>query len=174
MDPIRKAYKQMLTEDSSEYTVVPLTDKNHIKQALDLGVNEFAPHAGGNKSMVRSLLSQHDPEMSRAVLHKGKVVGAYFLKHGNVPAVSDQYQHHFDADIKGKRGVEGVGLVIHPDHRGHGVGTQLKNYTQSLNADYVWGGQLKSLNNIHHWLKRRKVIYENPYMHITYQSINQK
>jgi len=169
LDNVYKAYVKLL--ESNNYSIVPLTNAEHAKQAISLGVSEFSPDVNNDHAKTEKILSEYDPQLSRAVLHNGNVVGAYFLRHHNIDKYDDKYSDNFHSDIKDKSGVEGIGLVIHPDHRGHGVGTKLKDYTKTIKADYIWGYQLKSLNNIDHWLKRRKLISENPDEYVTYQKL---
>ena len=52
------------------------------------------------------------------------------------------------------------------------IGKQLIVYPETIGADYIWGYQLKQLDNINDWLKRRKIYHENPGMYITYQIFN--
>jgi hypothetical protein len=48
----------------------------------------------------------------------------------------------------------------------------LINYPTSMGYDYVWGYQLKMLDNINDWLKRRKIYADIGNMFITYQIFN--
>jgi hypothetical protein len=65
------------------------------------------------------------------------------------------------------KGVEGVLLAIDKDIRGQGWGDKLKEYPKTLDVDYIWGQQLKGLNNLNDWLKRRELIGENEEVYIT-------
>lgn len=72
------------------------------------------------------------------------------------------------------KGVEGVLLAIDKDIRGQGWGDKLKEYPKTLGVDYIWGQQLKGLNNLNDWLKRRELIGENEEIYITVEIYKNK
>ncbi len=65
------------------------------------------------------------------------------------------------------KGVEGVVLAVSEEVRGQGWGNKLKDFPKTLEVDYIWGQQLKSLNNVEDWLKRRELVAETPSVYIT-------
>lgn len=65
------------------------------------------------------------------------------------------------------KGVEGVVLAVSEEVRGQGWGNKLKDFPKTLEIDYIWGQQLKSLNNLEDWLKRRELIAETQSVYIT-------
>ena len=65
------------------------------------------------------------------------------------------------------KGVEGVLLVVDESIRGKGCGNKLKDYPKTLGFDYIWGQQLKTIGNLHDWLKRRKLIAQTKTVYIT-------
>ena len=65
------------------------------------------------------------------------------------------------------KGVEGILLAVDNDIRGLGWGNKLKDYPKNLGFDYIWGQQLKSLNNLTDWLKRRELVGETKEIYIT-------
>lgn len=65
------------------------------------------------------------------------------------------------------KGVEGVVLAVSDKIRGQGWGNKLKDYPKTLGYDYIWGQQLKVLNNLEDWLKRRELIDERNNVYIT-------
>ena len=67
------------------------------------------------------------------------------------------------------KGIEGVVLAVSEEVRGQGWGNKLKDYPKTLEIDYIWGQQLKSLNNLEDWLKRRELIAETQSVFITAQ-----
>jgi len=67
------------------------------------------------------------------------------------------------------KGIEGVVLAVSEEVRGQGWGNKLKDYPKTLEIDYIWGQQLKSLNNLEDWLKRRELITETQSVFITAQ-----
>ena len=65
------------------------------------------------------------------------------------------------------KGLEGVLLAVDKSIRGMGWGNKLKDYPKTLGIDYIWGQQLKTLNNLNDWLKRRKLVGETNSVYIT-------
>jgi hypothetical protein len=65
------------------------------------------------------------------------------------------------------KGVEGVVLAVSEEIRGQGWGNKLKDFPKILEIDYIWGQQLKSLNNLEDWLKRRELVAETQSVYIT-------
>lgn len=99
----------------------------------------------------------------------GEVAGFYFLKEETIPNDGNPEPYN---TLKNMRGVEGVGLGIFKKYMGLGLGKKLIEYPKSIGYDYIWGYQLKSLENIDDWLKRREIYVETPQMYITYQIFN--
>jgi hypothetical protein len=64
-------------------------------------------------------------------------------------------------------GVEGVLLAVDKSIRGMGWGNKLKDFPKTLGFDYIWGQQLKTLNNLIDWLKRRELVGETNSVYIT-------
>jgi len=64
-------------------------------------------------------------------------------------------------------GVHGVLLAVDSEIRGLGWGNKLKDYPKTMGYSYIWGEQLKSLNNIKDWLKRRDLLADTNYSYIT-------
>lgn len=90
-----------------------------------------------------------------------KIMGLYLLgdKQLDSLTISEKY-------LK-LNGVEGVLLAVSEEVRGQGWGNMLKDYPKTLEFDYIWGQQLKSLNNLEDWLKRRELIAETKSVYIT-------
>lgn len=65
------------------------------------------------------------------------------------------------------KGIEGVLLAVDKSIQGQGWGNKLKDFPKTLGFDYIWGQQLKSLNNLQDWLKRRIFITETDGVYIT-------
>lgn len=72
------------------------------------------------------------------------------------------------------KGIEGVLLAVDKSIRGQGWGNKLKDYTSTLGFDYIWGQQLKKLNNLSDWLKRRVLIAELNNCYITLEIFVEK
>ena len=90
-----------------------------------------------------------------------KIKGLYLL--GNNQLYSFWSNEKYD----GLKGIEGVLLVVDKEIRGQGWGNILKEYPKTLEVDYIWGQQLKTLNNIGDWLKRREIVGETTAAYIT-------
>ena len=88
---------------------------------------------------------------------ENELVGLYLLGDNQIP-------HN---DFSEMKGIEGVLLVIDDKYRGMGWGDKLKEYPKTMGYDYIWGQQLKTLNNLQDWLKRRELIITTPYVYIT-------
>ncbi len=72
------------------------------------------------------------------------------------------------------RGIEGVLLAVDKSIQGQGWGNRLKDYTRTLGFDYIWGQQLKPLNNLKDWLKRRELVGEVENCYITLEDFTVK
>jgi hypothetical protein len=90
-----------------------------------------------------------------------KIMGLYLLGNSQLDSLTliEKY-------VKLK-GIEGVLLVVNEEIRGQGWGDKLKDYPKTLDFDYIWGQQLKTLNNLEYWLKRRELITETKSVYIT-------
>lgn len=90
-----------------------------------------------------------------------KLLGTYLLGDLQVDSIikTDKY--------KKLKGVEGVLLAVDESLRGQGWGTKLKEYPNILGFDYVWGQQLKTLNNLKDWLKRRVLVGQTDSVYVT-------
>jgi hypothetical protein len=90
-----------------------------------------------------------------------RIMGVYLLGDSQLDSltVNEKYTN--------LKGVEGVLLAVSEEIRGLGWGNELKNYPKTLEIDYIWGQQLKTLNNVDDWLKRRELIAETKSVYIT-------
>ena len=78
-----------------------------------------------------------------------EVAGFYFLTPRNLRSNGDIVDEMV--------GVQGVALGVSNKFKNMGLGKMLIEYPAELGYDYVWGQQLKQLENIDDWLKRRKI-----------------
>jgi len=92
---------------------------------------------------------------------KNEIKGVYLL--GDQPIESLVKTEEY----KDLKGVEGVVLAVDSELRGKGWGTKLKDYPKTMGFDYIWGQQLKTLNNLEDWLKRRVLVAETKSVYIT-------
>jgi hypothetical protein len=122
-------------------------------------VKSFNVSGLGRLNMVDSIL-ESDFNISKKLVVGNRVIGFYLLAPRsifkelprNCKIVGDLNKY------KNKRGVEGIALAIIPEFRGKGYGNLLKDLPKTLGFDYVFGGQMKKLNNLDDWLKRRELI----------------
>jgi len=107
----------------------------------------------------------------------GKVIGAYVLS--DRTSLMDCISSGFSARefaipkeeidwLKSHKGIQGVALAVDPEYKSQGYGKMLIDYSLKLPYDYIWGLQQSNLNNLQHWLKRRKLVAQSPGMNVTY------
>lgn len=70
------------------------------------------------------------------------------------------------------KGIEGILLAVDKSIQGQGWGNKLKDYPKTMGVDYIWGQQLKTLNNLQDWLKRRVWIASTKNVHITLEKFS--
>lgn len=73
---------------------------------------------------------------------------------------------------KNRKGLEGISLLVQNKYRGLGIGKNLIKKSIEIakenDCDYIFGGQLKTLRNLKHWLKTGRIlIAENDVLNIT-------
>ncbi len=90
-----------------------------------------------------------------------KIMGLYLLGNSQLDSLIENEKY---VELKG---VEGVLLAVSEEIRGRGWGNKLKDFPKTLEVDYIWGQQLKSLNNLEDWLKRRELVAETQSVYIT-------
>ena len=90
-----------------------------------------------------------------------KIMGLYLLGNSQLDSLIENEKY---VELKG---VEGVLLAVSEEIRGQGWGNKLKDFPKTLEVDYIWGQQLKTLNNLEDWLKRRELVAETQSVFIT-------
>jgi hypothetical protein len=121
------------------------------------------------RDLIAGELAVADPALSRAVRVGGEVAGAYFLSERPLPDALPAA-----AAFDGLRPICGEGLVVAPSHRGRGIGAMLRGLPPRLGADYVWGTQLKALDNLGDWLKRRALVADTGGCWITLEAVSEE
>lgn len=159
-----KSYELFQTNyQQEEIKLSPITTEdikflyNHLSNIFD--------RTGWSNQEVWNQISHYDKNLSVVAKINNQIAGFYFIGDDNIPEGGKDYNI-----LKKLKGVEGIALGILKEFKNKGVGKKLIEYPKTIpNINYIWGFQLKSLKNIEHWKKRRKIYYENEYLYITYQ-----
>ena len=123
---------------------------------------EFFKHVTGKEYFFAIIAQETNWNMSAMLVDDdGNLKGVYLLGELQVDSIIDTDEY------KDLKGVEGILLAVDESIRKKGWGTKLKNYPAILGFDYIWGQQLKSLNNLNDWLKRRILVGETKSVYIT-------
>jgi GNAT superfamily N-acetyltransferase len=157
-----------LNEDEQNVVIRPYSDDDFesvFNMLPDVYSKLRGMSAGSIWAVIRSQCSKSFG-LSVVVEVDGEVGGFYFLTQADLPpkegtGITDDMV-----------GIQGVALGVSSKYKNLGIGKKLIEYPQTLGADYVWGYQLKDLENINDWLKRRKIYSESAGMYITYQIFN--
>ena len=157
-----------LNEDQQNIVIRPYSDDDFesvFNMLPDVYSKLRGMSAGSIWTVIRSQCSKSFG-LSVVVEVDGGVGGFYFLTQADLPpkegtGITDDMV-----------GIQGVALGVSSKYKNLGIGKKLIEYPQTLGADYVWGYQLKDLENINDWLKRRKIYSESAGMYITYQIFN--
>lgn len=92
------------------------------------------------------------------------IVGIYLLSHRPLmDTIADESATPTEdlTQYENKKGVEGIALAVLPEYQKTGIGKKLKNVVESMPVDYVYGLQYKSLGNLEHWIKSRRVVAQS-------------
>lgn len=162
-----ESLRQQLNEGQESVVFTKISDD--LLPALEVAMKAAFP---GQSNWVFGYCMQYgDPELSIvAVDGDQRVIGFYILGDRDVLTGTRRMEPTEDlAPYQGKKGVEGIALGVIPEVRGKGIGNRLKDYPKHLGFDYVWGLQLAELNNLQHWLKRRRLVAKSKEMYATLQ-----
>lgn len=144
----------------------PETDEDVVYDKLD----EVFSKTKLPKKALWGMIGDFDYNLSVVAVVDGNIAGFYLLREEPIPEKEgEEYEM-----LSKLRGVEGVALGVFNEYKNYGIGKEMIEYPKKLGFDYIWGYQLKSLENINDWLKRRKLYAENSYMYVTYQLFNNK
>lgn len=130
---------------------IPIDKRN---ECITFAYQYFEEHI--NVELFVEIIQQETNwELSAMLIDDNKIYGLYLLGNKQI--------HHFIKDVDKKykllNGIEGVLLAIDDSIRNQGWGNKLKDFPKTYRwLDYIWGQQLKSLNNLDDWLKRRELI----------------
>lgn len=160
---IKRLVRDAIKEQKNNITIRKLKRDDFVE--IDKNIEQVFEKTNLRKETIWGMIGKIDLELSIVALVNGKLAGFYFLKEEDIP---EEHNNVYEK-LKNKRGVEGVALGVFEPYRNMGVGKELIDYTQNMDYDYIWGMQLKSLENINDWLKRRKIYYEDDFLYITYR-----
>lgn len=142
--------------------ILPI-NSNDIDEVIDLCIAEFGSHdAGGAAETSAFVKSYTDWSVSKKLVINGKLAGFMLLRPRPIKELLDESKvSELFVDLSifdNKSGVEGVALVVVPEHRGSMSAAKLTRLPQRLGYDYAYGQALKSLGNIQFWLKRSVLV----------------
>lgn len=120
--------------------------------AVDATKRAFAPKLRNDDGswIPRYTHSATDWATSRVLLRDGAPIGCYLLRPTDKAPT--------DRPGFAGNGVEGVSLVVEPEYRGMGYGRLLRSVPDRLGFDFVFGRQLKELENLESWLNSRELL----------------
>lgn len=154
----------VILEDINDIEIIHIgSDNESIEEALGVFAAAFPQHP---LDEVRDfIMSSVNWDNSIKATSNGKTVGIYLIGDRQLSDVIDDEKAEPAEDLERynqKKGVEGVALGVAPEVKGAGVGKKLKEALLSMtNADYIFGLQYKSLNNLQYWLKSRRVVAQS-------------
>jgi GNAT superfamily N-acetyltransferase len=139
--------------------IEPIHHDDH-PQVMQMMVATFKGHGMSDDMIIGYTNHVTNWNLSKKLVIDGKLVGFYLFADA-IPIKEKVAGCELHADLEqfeGLHGIEGVALVVAPEYRGSGLGNQLKDLPRTMGYDYVYGEQLKSLNNLNDWLKRRQLV----------------
>lgn len=135
--------------------------ENRQTEVFNLLKEVFSPLITINDQILIHDIETSSYIFSKGIESNGTLVGVYLLR------------PHNHASIKNLNlGIEGVALAVKAEFRNQGIGKKLINYSQTLPFDYIWGLAAVDLNNLNHWLKRRRVVGCMNNSYLTVQELN--
>jgi hypothetical protein len=160
--------------NSLEWRSMTGVPRKQIKNLVAAPFNSQISDFGGLNNLVDYIVLKSDPQISIGIFDRNNLVGAYFLTPSNVLDVIQKNDMTALEDLSkyaNKKGIEGIALVVNDSYKDLGLGTQLKNYSKTLGADYIFGLQYKTLGNLQHWLNRRRLVAENKGLYLTLEDL---
>ncbi len=138
-------------------------DESSIDEALEVFVAAFPQFELGD--VKEFIMSSTNWDNSIKATYNDQVIGIYLIGDRQLSKVIEDENAEPTEDLtdyENQIGVEGVALAVAPKAQKIGVGKKLKDALLSMtNADYIFGLQYKSLNNLQHWLKSRRVVAQS-------------
>jgi hypothetical protein len=166
----KKKLKKKIKEElqSNANIVIRQITKDDLKQIIPR-LGEVFNKTGLPSQQIWSMMQHSDFNKSIVATVDDNVAGFYFFSNDQIPYIEKDTYY----ELEKLNGIEGVALGVLKEYKNLGIGKKLIEYPKSMpNVDYIWGYQLKSLQNIDDWLKRRNIYAEGNGMYITYQLFN--
>jgi hypothetical protein len=168
--------KQLINDIKLENFALSYKDKN-IDKSMDMlklmgrGIGDIVNLT--EPVVIGIINSKINKNITKILTLNNKVIGGYVLSEADVLNVGLGVEIK---ELEHKKGVEGVALYVDDEYRDFGFGKMLRNLPRRLGYDYVFGSQLKTLNNIDDWLKHRVMVAENKsgYLTLQYYAGNEK
>jgi hypothetical protein len=168
--------KQLINDIKLENFALSYKDKN-IDKSMDMlklmgrGIGDIVNLT--EPVVIGIINSKINKNITKILTLNDKVIGGYVLSEADVLNVGLGVEIK---ELEHKKGVEGVALYVDDEYRDFGFGKMLRNLPRRLGYDYVFGSQLKTLNNIDDWLKHRVMVAENKsgYLTLQYYAGNEK
>ena len=158
-------------DDNINIRKIQETDKGDI---MELVVDSFK-HLMDPKEIPPYIDAITNYDKSIVAEQNGEIIGVYLLGDRKMSkAIKSNKCDEIYVDLDeydNLIGLEGVALITKESTRGTGVGSLLKDYVKNLGADYIWGLQYKGLNNLEHWLRRRRLAAENEELNVTVEDL---
>jgi GNAT superfamily N-acetyltransferase len=104
-----------------------------------------------------------------------EIIGCYLLNKEQIEIQQEQGSGNLDGYAE-LRGLQGVALGIRKEYRGHSFGRQLRDSVLRMTEyDYVWGYQVKTLNNLEKWIRSgRRLVGETESSYVTLMDLHEK
>jgi len=122
---------------------------------------EYFKEVTGKDYFFAIIAQETNWDLSVMLLDGDDLKGVYLFGDQGVGSLADLTAY---ANLKG---IEGVLLAVDKSVQGQGWGNKLKDYPKTMGFDYIWGQQLKTLDNLEDWLKRRVLVAETKNVWIT-------
>lgn len=156
-------------------------ETDDVDNIVDILHQSFG-HIDDKETIKTKLYSRMINGLSVKATLNNQIVGVYLvaeksLKQFLVDVSENKLKSHTNAKILininsiSDNGLQGIALCVDKDHRGIGIGKNLKDYYNSLNYDYIWGVQDKKLNNLKYWLNSRILVMEDDKYYCTMQNL---
>ena len=165
---MRKILSWALYNESNTPQILPVENAD-IVTILDMCVEVLSNV--DNPERIKGYLGRAtDWNLSKKCVLNGEIIGAYLLNEFPLQIMLDnckrsipvgEYDFKDYEKYRTLRGLHGLALVVLPEFQKIGAGRKLRDVPLHMDYDYIWGMQLKSLQNIEQWTNfGRKLIGE--------------